>query len=157
MCETVVFARTKTTTNRSNKPKVPTFVLRPNLAAKWYSQPKQHRAFYILYATCLLLLCPLFSCRQSRKDLDFSFAGLKNSFRMAVTKTVEENDEKTRENKPPEATQVGGREDGDDAKVHTHVDVLFSGVVWRVSLLFCSLRLRGVGESSAYVLVLGQD
>lgn len=30
--------------------------------------------------------------QQSRKDLDFSFAGLKNSFRMAVTKAVEEED-----------------------------------------------------------------
>ncbi|CAN0198562.1 unnamed protein product, partial [Ectocarpus sp. 12 AP-2014] len=49
---------------------------------------------------------PLAVPMQSRKDLDFSFAGLKNSFRMAVTKTVEENDTKTRENKRPGATQV---------------------------------------------------
>ncbi|CAM9137282.1 unnamed protein product [Ectocarpus sp. 13 AM-2016] len=60
---------------------------------------------------------PLAVPMQSRKDLDFSFAGLKNSFRMAVTKTVEENDKKTRENKRPEATHVGDRGDGGDVEL----------------------------------------
>lgn len=34
---------------------------------------------------------------QSRKDLDFSFAGLKNSFRMAVTKAVDDHHERRKE------------------------------------------------------------
>lgn len=61
---------------------------------------------------------------QSRKDLDFSFAGLKNSFRMAVTRAVEEEDARKAQggaeaNADPVAAAAaagggGEREGGDD-------------------------------------------
>ncbi|CAN0447969.1 unnamed protein product, partial [Laminaria digitata] len=35
---------------------------------------------------------PLSVPMQARKDLDFSFAGLKNSFRLAVSKAVEDDE-----------------------------------------------------------------
>lgn len=35
---------------------------------------------------------------QARKDLDFSFAGLKNSFRLAVSKAVDDDEEERRRN-----------------------------------------------------------
>lgn len=50
---------------------------------------------------------------QSRKDLDFSFAGLKNSFRMAVTRAVEEDDARKAPGGPVAAgasSAVGGGE-----------------------------------------------
>ena len=44
----------------------------------------------------MTLPVPLLRPFQSRKDLDFSFAGLKNSFRLAVTRAVEEEEEAAR-------------------------------------------------------------
>lgn len=112
-----------------------TFVFHQTKPSSAVNKPKQPQGLSWC-RTCSLLLYPHISCWQSRKDLDFSFAGLKNSFRMAVTKTVEENDKKTRENKRPGATQVGDRGDGGDAEVHTHIDIIFCDVVWWLSPCF---------------------
>eukprot|EP00752_Nemacystus_decipiens_P009626 g8601.t1 len=60
---------------------------------------------------------PLAVPMQSRKDLDFSFAGLKNSFRMAVTRVVEEKEKEARKYQGGAeanvATAAGETGDGD--------------------------------------------
>eukprot|EP00903_Cladosiphon_okamuranus_P009231 g8812.t1 len=60
---------------------------------------------------------PLAVPMQSRKDLDFSFAGLKNSFRMAVTRAVEEEDDARRDRGGEAAGADPATEGGDDEKL----------------------------------------
>lgn len=56
--------------------------------------------FLFIFCNRLLLEPDFFLlwCLQARKDLDFSFAGLKNSFRLAVSKAVDDDEEQQRRN-----------------------------------------------------------